>query len=154
MIGEQLSYKSHQLRAHNLLVTDESMTGGQDPIAVRRVHLDGFFFLWLLFINLRAHSQHAALHELNRNEPSVYNLRVNTKLCGKLGTLINARHPWSMVDAVLLKGLSFGLGEHMGGLGSQKCTSPRNIVWIISAMVAEPGSPTQPSRQRFKATLL
>ena len=43
-IGEQLIYKSHQLRAHNLLVTDESMTGGQDPIAVRRVHLDGFLF--------------------------------------------------------------------------------------------------------------
>ena len=40
-IGEQLIYKSHQLRAHNLLVTDESMTGGQDPIVVRRgVRLD------------------------------------------------------------------------------------------------------------------
>ena len=42
-IGEQIIYKSQQLGPHVLLVTDESMTGGQDPIAVRRgVHLDGF----------------------------------------------------------------------------------------------------------------
>ena len=42
-IGEQIIYKLHRLRNYNPRATDESMTvtGGQDPIVVRRgVRLD------------------------------------------------------------------------------------------------------------------
>ena len=110
-----------------------------------------FAFLSMRHRNLRTHSQHTPVHELDRNRPIEYNKRVNTKLCGKLDTLINARYLRSMVDPVLLKDLSFGLREFMGGLGSRKCTSPRNVVWIFIAIGAEPGSRTQLSGQRFKS---